>query len=72
MPAVGPIKRRDLIKRLKQLGFSDPRSGGSHEYIKRGRYRATRPNPHEGEISQALHLRILRQAGGSREEWEAL
>jgi len=30
------------------------------------------PNPHQGDISQALLLRILKQAGISREEWEAL
>ncbi len=72
MPTVGPMKRRDFIKYLKQLGFSDPRSGGSHEYMKRGKYRATLPNPHEGDISQALLQRILKQAGISREEWEAL
>lgn len=30
------------------------------------------PNPHQGDISRALLLRILKQAEISREEWEAL
>lgn len=30
------------------------------------------PNPHEGDISQPLLQRILKQAGVSHEEWEAL
>ena len=72
MPKIGPMKRRDLIKYLKQLGFSDPRSGGGHEYMKRGNERVTLPNPHEGDISQPLLQRILKQAGISRDEWEAL
>jgi hypothetical protein len=29
----------------------------------------TLPNPHRGEISPDLLIRILRQAGISREEW---
>ncbi len=72
MPRMGPIKRRDLITYLKQLGFSDPRPGGNHEYVKRGQARVNLPNPHQGDISQSLLLRILKQAGVSREEWEAL
>ena len=30
------------------------------------------PNPHQGDIGREFLLRILRQAGISREEWEAL
>ena len=39
MPRLGPVKRRDLITYLRQLGFSDPQPGGNHEYMKRGHYR---------------------------------
>ena len=72
MPRLGPVKRRDLIKYFKQLGFSDPQPGGNHEYMKRGGYRVSLPNPHQEDISQTLLQRILKQAGISREEWEAL
>lgn len=69
---IGPIKRRDLIRYLKRAGFSDSRPGGNHEYMRRERTRVNLPNPHKGDISQALLQRILKEAGISREEWEAL
>jgi predicted RNA binding protein YcfA (HicA-like mRNA interferase family) len=72
MPKVGPIKRLDLIRRLRQLGFDGPRPGGRHETMYRSVIQVPIPNPHAGDISQALLLRILKQAGISREEWEAL
>src|ERR1035438_7072503 len=34
MPAVGPIKRKDLIACLRALGFEPPVSGGEHQYMK--------------------------------------
>ncbi len=30
------------------------------------------PNPHHGDISREFLLRILKEAGVSREDWEAL
>jgi predicted RNA binding protein YcfA (HicA-like mRNA interferase family) len=32
----------------------------------------TIPNPHQGDISKGLLLRILRQANISKDEWENL
>ncbi|MCC6130401.1 MAG: type II toxin-antitoxin system HicA family toxin [Acidobacteria bacterium] len=72
MPAIGPIKRRDLIRYLLQLGFEGPFSGGKHQFMTRGERTLRIPNPHEGDISQGLLMRILRQAGIAREEWERL
>ena len=72
MPAIGPIKRRELIANLRALGFEPPVSGGEHQYM-RGRGRKLRiPNPHADDISRGLLVRILRQGGIEREEWEAL
>jgi len=72
MPAIGPIKRRELIAYLRCLGFEPPVSGGEHQYM-RGRGRKLRiPNPHADDISRGLLVRILRQGGIEREEWEAL
>lgn len=72
MPSVGPIKRRDLVAYLRALGFEPPVSGGDHQYM-RGRGRKLRiPNPHTEDISRGLLVRILRQGGIGREEWEAL
>ena len=71
MPATGPIKRKDLIAGLRALGFEPPVSGGEHQYMK-GRGRKLRlPNPHAEDIGRGLLVRILRQAGIEREEWEA-
>jgi predicted RNA binding protein YcfA (HicA-like mRNA interferase family) len=72
MPAIGPIKRKDLIACLRALGFESPVSGGDHQYMK-GRGRKLRiPNPHTEDIGRGLLVRILRQAGVERGEWNAL
>ncbi|HTP36236.1 MAG TPA: type II toxin-antitoxin system HicA family toxin [Candidatus Acidoferrales bacterium] len=72
MPAIGPIKRRELIAYLRALGFDPPVSGGDHQYM-RGRGRKLRiPNPHAEDISRGLLVRILHQAGIDRNEWEKL
>lgn len=46
--------------------------GGMHEVTRRGDYTFPVPNPHHGDISKEFLLRILKAAGISREEWEAL
>ena len=72
MPAIGPVKRRELIAYLRALGFEPPVSGGEHQYM-RGRGRKLRiPNPHADDISRGLLVRILRQGCIEREEWEGL
>ncbi len=35
MPHLGPIKRKDLIYYLRQLGFEGPYPGGNHQYMVR-------------------------------------
>jgi predicted RNA binding protein YcfA (HicA-like mRNA interferase family) len=72
MPAFGSIKRKDLIRTLKDAGFEGPYLGGKHEFMVKGSLRLTLPNPHQGEISKDLLSRILKQAGISRGEWERL
>lgn len=72
MPPFGAIKRRELIRALKQLGFDGPFAGGNHQYMSRGTLRVRIPNPHQGDISVGLVARILNQAGIDREEWESL
>ena len=36
MPAFGSIKRSDLIRNLRKLGFEGPYTGGKHQYMVRG------------------------------------
>lgn len=72
MPPFGPIKRRELIYYLQQLGFVGPFSRGKHQHMKRGNVTLTVPNPHQGDIGRSLLAKILHQASISREEWEEL
>lgn len=72
MPRVGPIKRRDLLRYLKQVGFEGPYSGGNHQFMLKGNLTLRIPNPHEGDISKNLLTRILKQAHINKEEWERL
>jgi hypothetical protein len=72
MPPLGPVDRATLIRRLRQLHFEGPFAGGKHQFmLGRGR-RLILPNPHAGDIGPALLVRLLRQAGVTREEWETL
>jgi len=41
------------------------------EWMRRGNVTVIIPNPHEGEISVGFLMRLLRQAGITREEWLA-
>lgn len=45
---MGPIARRDLIARLRALGFEGPFSGGRHLFMKKGQLKVRVPNPHHG------------------------
>ena len=66
---MNPKNRRELIKRLKTLGFTGPYSGGRNSFMKRGPLKLRAPNPHVGDISIPLLKEILRQAGISEDEW---
>ena len=72
MPPLGPIKRKDLIHYLRELGFDGPYAGGKHQYMLKGEIKLTVPNPHQSDISRDLLVRILRQGGIDRSEWEKL
>ena len=72
MPPLGPIKRSQLIFYLRRLGFDGPYSGGRHLFMRRDNIRLVLPNPHRGDISVGLLVRLLRQAGISQDEWERL
>ncbi len=72
MPFFGPIKRRDLIRYLRELGFEGPYSGGKHQFMIKGDITLRLPNPHRSDIGKELLARILRQAKIARDEWESL
>jgi predicted RNA binding protein YcfA (HicA-like mRNA interferase family) len=69
MSKLGPISLRAFIARMRKLGFDGPYQEGKHPYMIKGALTLTIPNPHDGDISQDLLARILRQAGIIRAEW---
>ncbi|OGU13807.1 MAG: hypothetical protein A2X61_14115 [Ignavibacteria bacterium GWB2_35_12] len=66
-----PISYKEFIRRLNNFGFNGPFPGGKHQYMIKGNIRLTIPNPHRKEISVDLLIRLLRQAGILKEEWES-
>lgn len=69
-PRLNPVSHKELVRRLKSLGFDGPFSGGKHLYMVKDELVLTLPNPHGGGIGPDLLTRILRQAGVSRKDWE--
>jgi predicted RNA binding protein YcfA (HicA-like mRNA interferase family) len=66
-----PISRRDLIKRLRSLGFKGPCSGGRHQFMARGPLKVRIPNAHKSQdITDPLLKEILRQAGIPRSRFD--
>ncbi|MEO8955490.1 MAG: type II toxin-antitoxin system HicA family toxin [Ktedonobacteraceae bacterium] len=74
MPHLGPIKRKDLIYYLRQLGFEGPYPGGNHQYMVKIKEKITLtiPNPHHGDIGEGLLAKLLKQAGVDKATWEKL
>lgn len=69
MPRLKPVSWREFVRRMRELGFEGPYSGGRHPQMRRGNLTVVIPNPHDGEISVGFLTRLLRQAGITREEW---
>ncbi|NOZ95979.1 MAG: type II toxin-antitoxin system HicA family toxin [Acidobacteria bacterium] len=72
MSRLAPVSRRELIRRLRQLGFDGPFSGGRHQFMVRNEIRLVIPNPHRSAIGVELLRRILRHAAIDLEEWRTL
>jgi len=72
MPVFGPISRNDLIKCLKKAEYEGPYSGSKHQFMRKENLTIRIPNPHRGDISKSLLIRILRQAKINKQEWENL
>lgn len=72
MSRMSPIKRRELIVRLRRAGFTGPHVGAKHQAMRRGPFTLPIPNPHQEDIGIHLLKKILQEAGISRGEWERL
>lgn len=69
MSPLSPIKRKELVKRLRKSGFDGPYSGGKHSFMKRGALKVRVPNT---DIGTQLLRKILLQAGISEKDWDDL
>lgn len=68
-----PVSRRELIRRLVELGFNGPFKGSGHEFMTKGAIRVKLPNEHRGQdIGAELLARILRDSGIKRDEWSSV
>ncbi|MCD4655723.1 type II toxin-antitoxin system HicA family toxin [bacterium] len=72
MPSFGPVKRKDLIRYFRKLGFDGPFSGTRHQFMIKDAKTIRIPNPHQSDVGKELLSRILRQAGINKDEWESL
>lgn len=70
MAGLTPLSRRDLVRKLKALGFEGPFPGGKHQWMRRGGLRLTIPNVHRGVFDPGFIRRLLQQANVSVEEWD--
>lgn len=66
------ISLKNLIKKLKVLGFNGPYSGGRHSFMIKDSLKIRIPNPHKGDISKSLVSEILRQGNISVKDWNEL
>jgi predicted RNA binding protein YcfA (HicA-like mRNA interferase family) len=66
-----PITRRELIRRLKALGWEGPYAGGKHQFMVQGGMKLPIPNPPGGVLSVGMVSEILKETGISRDEWLA-
>ncbi len=71
-----PCKRKDFIKKLRQLGFDAPEPGGRHFYMRHGAFTLPLPGDKEYSVGQLKMLLTEIENGIGRkvdlETWERL
>lgn len=70
MSSLKPVSWKNLVKRLKRMGFNGPYAGGKHLFLIKGELTLTLPNPHGKDIGIGLLSKILKQAGISKKAWD--
>lgn len=70
MSSISPLPYREVIKKLRKLGFVFRRAtGGSHEIWWNEKTKKTCVVPHHREVKVGTLKSILRQAGVSEKEF---
>ena len=73
MADINPISRKELISKLKALGFEGPFRATRHQYMIKGKHKIFVPNPHGGkDIGIPLIKKIMRQLGIEQDEFITL
>ncbi|MCC5602510.1 type II toxin-antitoxin system HicA family toxin [Nostoc favosum] len=57
------MKRRDLIKRLEEMGCVFIRHGGKHDWYQNPRTKVSQPVPRHREIKEQLAKHIIKMLG---------
>jgi predicted RNA binding protein YcfA (HicA-like mRNA interferase family) len=71
MPKLKPLKAKEVIRKLKKLGYSGPYPGGKHMRMVHPQKGIIIPIPmHKGkDVSVGLIREIINEVGISRDEW---
>lgn len=69
---LSPLRAREIVRKLQRAGFAFRRQRGSHARHVHEDGRAITVPMHPGDVPIPVIRSILRQAGLSEEEWEAL
>ena len=74
MPRLTPLRSREVIRKLRALGFSGPEPRGRHMHMIHPDRRQSIPIPMHGsrDIGIGLIRDMLGKLGISREEWNSL
>jgi mRNA interferase HicA len=57
------MKRRDLIKKVEELGAVFIRHGGKHDWFQNPKTRISQPIPRHSEINEMLAKSIIKKLG---------
>lgn len=55
-----PVSRRELISKLRRLGFAGPFSGSRHQFMEKDDFKIFIPNPHDKDIGKELIKQIIK------------
>ena len=58
------MKRRELVRKIEDMGCQLIRHGGKHDWYQNTRTRAVQPIPRHNEIKEFLALSIIKKLSG--------
>jgi len=58
------MKRRDLVRKIEELGAIFIRHGGKHDWFQNPTSKISQPIPRHSEINELLAKHIIKKLGG--------